>query len=71
MRTRNFIVSVFILFGCTQLFGQELRKEVCVGFRVGNGTLDTAYVDNTGRLAEIVSFLKDIQNDRTLELVEV
>ena len=71
MRTRNFIVSVFILFGCTQLFGQEFRKEVCVGFRVGNSTLDTAYVDNTGRLAEIVSFLKDIQNDRTLELVEV
>ena len=71
MRTRNFIVSVFILFGCTQLFGQELRKEVCVGFQVGNGTLDTAYVDNTGRLAEIISFLEDIQNDKTLELVGV
>lgn len=71
MRTRNFIVSVFILFGCTHLSGQELRKEVCVGFRVGNGTLDTAYVDNAGRLSEIVSFLEDIQNDKTLELVEV
>ena len=62
MRTRNFIVSVFILFGCTQLFGQELRKEVCVGFRVGVGTLDTTYAENAVRLSEIVSFLETIQN---------
>ncbi len=71
MHTRNFIVSVLILFGCTQLFGQELRKEVCVNFRVGKALLDTAYADNAGRLSEIISFLQEIKNDTTLELVEV
>ncbi len=72
MHTKSLIVSVFILFGCVcQSFGQENRKEVCVVFRTGNGTLDTAYKDNAGRLSEIVSFLENIKNDGTLDLVEV
>ena len=53
------------------MFGQEIRKEVCVGFRIGNGTLDTVYADNAERLSEIVSFLTNIKNDKTLDLVEV
>src|SRR5699024_2266435 len=69
---KSLIVSVFILFGCVcQSFGQENRNEVCVVFRTGNGTLDTAYKDNAGRLLEIVSFLENIKNDGTLDLVEV
>lgn len=56
MHMRSFIVLAFMLFGYIHLFGQESRKEICIGFRVGNGTLDTAYVDNAERLAEIVSF---------------
>ena len=56
MRTKSFIVLVFTLFGSVHLFGQESRKEICVDFRVGKSTLDTAYVNNAERLAEIVSF---------------
>ncbi len=72
MHTKSLIASVFILFGCVcQSLGQENRKEVCVVFRTGNGTLDTAYKDNAGRLSEILSFLESIKNDDTLDLVEV
>jgi hypothetical protein len=42
-----------------------------VDFRVGKSTLDTAYVNNAERLAEIVSFLGSVKNDGALDLVEV
>lgn len=71
MHMRVFIVSVFMLLGCTQGFGQENRKEVCIGFRVGSGTLDTAYGDNAERLSEVVSFLENVKKDTSLDLVEV
>jgi len=68
---RGLIVSAFMLLGCIQMFGQESRKEVCIGFPVGNSTLDTAYGDNAMRLSEVVSFLESVKKDSTLELVEV
>lgn len=71
MHTRSFIVSAFILLGCLHSFGQENRKEVCIGFPVGNSMLDTAYGDNAARLSEVVSFLENVKSDNTLELLEV
>ena len=68
---RGLIVSAFMLLGCIQAFGQESRKEVCIGFPVGNSTLDTAYGNNAARLSEVVSFLESVKKDSTLELVEV
>lgn len=65
------VVSALMLFGCVHSFGQESRKEVCVGFPVGNSTLNTAYGDNSVRLSEVVSFLESVMRDSTLELVEV
>ena len=51
MHMRGLIVSAFMLLGCIQAFGQESRKEVCIGFPVGNSTLDTAYGNNAARLS--------------------
>lgn len=68
---RGLIVSAFMLLGCFQTFGQESRKEVCIGFPVGNSTLNTAYGDNAERLSEVVSFLESVKKDSTLELVGV
>ena len=68
---RGLIVSAFMLLGCIQAFGQESRKEVCIGFPVGDSTLDTAYGDNATRLSEVVSFLESVKKDNTLELVGV
>lgn len=52
-------------------FGQESRKEVCIGFGRQLSTLDTAYGNNAARLSEVVSFLESVKKDSTLELVEV
>lgn len=68
---RYFIVSVCMLIGCLQLYGQENRKEVSVIFRVGNGTVDESFEDNAERLSEIIAFLKEVENDSTLHLVDV
>lgn len=71
MHMRGLIVSAFMLIGCIQAFGQENRKEVCIGFPVGNSTLDTAYGNNAASLSDVVSFLESVKKDSTLELVEV
>lgn len=71
MRSRNFIVPALLLIGCVHLYGQEFRKEISVDFRVGKGTLDTAYADNAARLSELVSFIDTIRKDTTLELIGV
>lgn len=71
MCMKIWVVSALMLFGCVHSFGQESRKEVCVGFPVGNSTLNTAYGDNSVRLSEVVSFLESVMRDSTLELVEV
>ena len=68
---RGLIVSAFMLIGCIQAFGQENRKEVCIGFPVGNSTLDTAYGNNAASLSDVVSFLESVKKDSTLELVGV
>ena len=54
-------LSAFILFGCVQLFGQESRKEITVGFRVSHSVLDASFGDNAQRLAEITSFLNEVK----------
>ena len=71
MHMRGLIVSALMLIGCIQPFGQENRKEVCIGFPVGNSTLDTAYGNNAASLSDVVSFLESVKKDNTLELVEV
>lgn len=68
---RNLIITTFMLLGCLQLFGQESRKEVSIGFRVGNAVLKPEFGDNEANLDELVSFLERVQRDEQLELVEV
>lgn len=68
MNKRSFIVAAFALLGCFRLFGQESRKEIRIGFRVGTSTADTAYDENAARLSEILSFLENVQEDSTLHL---
>ncbi|MGN1263001.1 MAG: DUF3575 domain-containing protein [Prevotella sp.] len=65
------LISALILLGCIQMFGQEIRKEVCIGFPVGSSALDETYGDNAARLSGVVSFLESVRKDSSLELVEV
>lgn len=60
-----------MLLGCLQLSGQESRKEVSIGFPVGNSVINPRFGDNEARLTELISFLESVQRDEQLELVEV
>lgn len=68
---RGLLLSAVIMLGYFQIFGQESRKEVCVGFPVGVSILDGAYGDNAARLSEVVSFLDSVKRDSSIELVNV
>lgn len=71
MRIRELIVVVIMLFGYTQIFGQENWKKVCIEFRVGHDTLDTTYSGNAEKLMEIITYLNNVKNDPALDLVRV
>lgn len=53
------------------MFAQEDRTELGVGFRVDRVTIEQDFSDNTKRLQEIDSFLKEIQQDSTLTILQV
>lgn len=71
MSTKGVIMVLAVLLGWTRLSAQEDRKEVCIGFRIGSSYLEEAFQNNSEQLAEIVGFLENLQNDESLELVEV
>ena len=52
---RNLILSMFLFIGCVPAFGQNSSVEICIEFRVGIGTVDTAYGNNAVRLLEVIS----------------
>ncbi len=56
---------------CLHVSGQENRKEVCVRFPVGESVLDPSYGDNCIRLSEVIAFLENVKNSKTINLVEV
>ena len=68
---KKIIIPLFLLLGCLPCSGQESRTEVCVGFRVGGRTIETAYGENAARLAEILSLLDAVREDESLELTRI
>ncbi len=55
-----------MLLGSIHSFGQESRKEVCIGFPVGDAMPETAYGDNAARQPEEVSFSENVRDDDTI-----
>jgi len=53
------------------MFGEECRTEICVGFKIGKGTIDPSFRDNAAHLSEILSLFDEIRNDSTTELTNV
>lgn len=67
----NFTAQTSVVISDTSATNHEFRKEFYVGFRVSRTVLDPNFGDNAKRLSEIISFLKDVQQDSTVELTEV
>lgn len=72
-RYRSFtLLSIGLLLFCTGVaHSQERRTEISVDFRVNSITIDSAYSDNAARMREIVTFLQNVRQDSTTNIVGV
>lgn len=72
MRLKNIWHILLILLMFTQyIHAQENRTEVKIDFRVNVTRIDPKYSDNAARIREIVSYLKNIENDPRVDIVSV
>ncbi len=53
------------------MYGQELRSEIQVDFRVNSTYIDPNYSDNAQRLAQITDFLNVLMTDSTIHILNV
>ncbi len=57
--------------GIKYAHSQERNTEIFVDFRVNSTHIDTLYRNNTERISELISFLRQIQADKTISIVNV
>lgn len=67
---RYCIVLILMLLGCAA-YSQENRSEVFVDFRVNSTRIESGYKDNATRISELVDFLRQVQSDSTMHIVNV
>ena len=67
---RYCIVLILMLLGCAA-YSQENRSEVFVDFRVNSTRIESGYKDNATRISELVNFLRQVQSDSTMHIVNV
>lgn len=69
---KKYCLYLLLLLPCFgSLSAQEKRTEINVDFRVGSWKLQPMFGDNAVRLSKIISFLKDVENNDSLELVGI
>lgn len=65
------ITVVLLLLGIGAIQAQDKRTEISIDFRVNHTEIDPAYSNNAVRMQEIIEFLKEVNKDSTINLVEV
>lgn len=60
---KRFVFLILILFYVFGMSAQTCRKEIRVGFRIGNDVVEPDYCDNASSLSEIIDFLNELQNN--------
>ena len=65
------ITVVLLLLGISAIQAQDKRTEISIDFRVNHTEIDPAYSNNAVRMQEIIEFLKEVNKDSTINLVEV
>lgn len=61
---------ILMLFGCAA-YSQENRSEFFVGFRVNSTQIESEYNDNATRISELINFLRQVQKDSTISIVNI
>lgn len=60
-----------MLLGGSAAYSQENRSEIFVDFRVNSTQIDSGYKENADRISELISFLRQVQTDKTVNIVNV
>lgn len=72
MRIKEYcLVLMLLLFAGAMAYSQENRREFSVDFRVNNSVIDRNYGNNAVQLSEIVSFVKETEQDSASSIVKV
>ena len=73
MRITTRLLTTIALFlgGVFTTFSQELRTEISIDFRVNCVDIDSTYSDNAAKIREMMSFLKNLSQDKHMRLVEI
>lgn len=62
---------ILALLGCAAAYSQENRSEVFVDFRVNSTQIESGYKDNATRISELINFLRQVQADSTINIVNI
>lgn len=65
------IALIFLLLGTSYTHSQERNTEISVDFRVNSTQIDSGYRDNAERISELISFLRQVQTDKTTSIVNI
>lgn len=68
---RYCIILILTLLGCTAAYSQENRSEVFIDFRVNSTQIESGYKDNATRISELINFLRQVQTDSTINIVNI
>lgn len=68
---RIYFIIILFFAGISSLHAQEKRTEICIDFRVNSRTIDSTYMDNQTRLAEILSSIRQLHQDTTMSVLQV
>lgn len=64
------ILTIIFLLPITSI-AQEVRETATVEFKVGSAHIDTTYKNNAANLNQIINLIKNIQNDTTLQIINI
>lgn len=65
------VFIICLMVAIPGIFAENIWKEIELTFKVGTDRIDPNFEDNQAHLDEISAAIEDIQNDSTVELIEV
>ncbi len=68
---RKFIVLILLLCSFTLALAQQNKQEVCIDFPLLSAKLDSTYKNNASQRLEMLSFLKGVSKDTTVNIIDV
>lgn len=66
-----YITLIVLLLVVIGAHSQETHTEISVAFRVNSTVIEKDFSDNSARLTQIINFLRDVENDSTITMLEV